>query len=420
MNTSSGIVIPLDIPDVRVVDCRMDASQNYVITIESTQEGTPCRQCGRVTTQLHARDDWIVLRHLPILGHAVYLRLQPKRYICQYCDGRPTTTQRLSWYEPRSPNTRVYEDYLLLRLVNSTLGDVQMKEDVTSDVLLGIIDRRLSMEVDWEEITEIVTLGMDEISLRKGHRSFIVIITSRRASGEIKLLATLPDRKKETAAAFLDSIPDRLKPTVKEACIDLYEGYRSAVQETLPGVEVVADRFHVSREYREVVDTLRKQELKELKARLPEEQYKEIKGAMWILRKRPENLTEEEALVLQRLFGYSPALEQAYQFREELTNIFEQPLSKRAAIQEIEAWQERVRKSGLKCYGTFLGTLDNWKDEITNYFNAHHSSGFVEGLNNKIKVLKRRCYGIFNIGHIFQRLSLDLYGYQQFARSGFS
>ena len=65
-------------------------------------------------------------------------------------------------------------------------------------------------------------------------------------------------------------------------------------------------------------------------------------------------------------------------------------------------------------FDSFLTTLDNWMDEITNYFLNRQTSGFVEGLNNKIKVLKRRCYGRLNLSHLFQRLHLDLEGYRLF------
>jgi transposase len=76
---------------------------------------------------------------------------------------------------------------------------------------------------------------------------------------------------------------------------------------------------------------------------------------------------------------------------------------------------EEVKQSGLKCFDKFLGTLENWMDEITNYFISRLSSGWVEGLNNKIKVLKRRCYGLSNIGNLFRRISLDLQGRAAFA-----
>ena len=100
-----------------------------------------------------------------------------------------------------------------------------------------------------------------------------------------------------------------------------------------------------------------------------------------------------------------------------MTSIFDTPLSKDAAIHQLTDWQRRVSASGLTCYDHFLRTLEKWKEEIANYFLARHNSCFVEGLNNKIKVLKRRCYGIFNLSHLFQRLFLDLEGYQRFART---
>jgi len=55
-----------------------------------------------------------------------------------------------------------------------------------------------------------------------------------------------------------------------------------------------------------------------------------------------------------------------------------------------------------------------WLDRIANYFRHHQNSGFVEGLNNKINVLKRRCFGIYNLRHLFQRITLDLDGYRRF------
>jgi len=113
---------------------------------------------------------------------------------------------------------------------------------------------------------------------------------------------------------------------------------------------------------------------------------------------------------------HSPPLHQADQFRQELTAIFEPDLTNAEATEPITQWKDRVTDSGLTCFDAFLTTLDNWMDEITNDFLNRDSRGFVEGLNTKIKVLKRRGYGIFNLGHLFQRLVLDLDGYRLFAK----
>jgi transposase len=98
-----------------------------------------------------------------------------------------------------------------------------------------------------------------------------------------------------------------------------------------------------------------------------------------------------------------------------LTAIFELPLSKEEARGAIQEWKGRVLQSGLSCFNKFLTTLNNWLDKIVNYFAGRFSSGFVEGLNNKIKTTKRRCYGILKTTTLFQRLYLDIEGYRRFA-----
>ncbi len=108
---------------------------------------------------------------------------------------------------------------------------------------------------------------------------------------------------------------------------------------------------------------------------------------------------------------YSPPLKKAYFFRDELTAIFDEKITKPQAKRRLNGWMERVRRSGIRCFDDFMKTLEARKNEIANYFGGRHTSGFVEGLNNKIKVIKRRCYGIFNTEHLFQRIYLDLHGY---------
>jgi transposase len=114
------------------------------------------------------------------------------------------------------------------------------------------------------------------------------------------------------------------------------------------------------------------------------------------------------------LFECAPEVKQAHQLREELTAIFETEQRKESGQAAMEDWQKRVRESGLRCFDSFLTTLGYWMEEITNYFVSRLRSGFVEGFNNKIKVLKRRCYGILNLKHLYQRLCLDLEGYRLF------
>jgi len=143
---------------------------------------------------------------------------------------------------------------------------------------------------------------------------------------------------------------------------------------------------------------------------LNEEDYKKLKGLLWAFRKNPENLEENGKEILEIAFNHSPDLKKAYELRNIMTDNFNKDCSKKEAIVNFQEWEQKVRESGLKCFDSFVKTLDNFKSEIANYFNKRCNSGFVEGLNNKIKVIKRRCYGIFNIKHLKHRIVLDTLG----------
>lgn len=227
------------------------------------------------------------------------------------------------------------------------------------------------------------------------------------------ILGVLKDRKKVTVKRFLSSIPKDLSKTVENVCCDMYDGYINAAKEVFGSkVKIIIDRFHVAKNYRGSIETLRKKEMKRLKSKLSDEDYKKLKNVMWILRKQEINLSEEEKETLNLLFKYSPLIKKAYNFRNKLTDIFNQSLSQKQAKRKIKQWIKSVEKSELTCFNTFIKTLKKLWNEILNYFINRLNSGFVEGLNTKIKVIKRRCYGIFDVENLFQRISIDLAGYK--------
>ena len=133
--------IPLDIEDVQIEQVEFTPTNEIIITVTSTVEGTQCHQCGKKITVSHGCGREITLRHLPILGKPTYIRIKPKRYQCPDCGDHPTTTQKLSWYDSRSPHTKAYETHILLSLVNSTVVDVSIKEGLGYEAVQGIIDR---------------------------------------------------------------------------------------------------------------------------------------------------------------------------------------------------------------------------------------------------------------------------------------
>jgi transposase len=136
------------------------------------------------------------LRHLPVLNMATYIKIRPRRGQCRHCEHEPTTTQGLEWYEERSPHTKAYDQWLMKQLVNTTIEDVSMRENIGYDAVLGALDRQIETQVNWSEIDDLGTIGMDEIALKKGRKNYAAVVTARQNDGQSRVLAVLPDRKK--------------------------------------------------------------------------------------------------------------------------------------------------------------------------------------------------------------------------------
>jgi len=171
------IRIPLDLPDVKVLAVSQTEQRAWLIRVESTVDGTQCHRCGRSITQVHGVDAAIRLRHLPVFETPVFIEIQPKRYRCPFCEGHPTTTQRLSWHEVRSPNTKPDEQWVLRLLVNSTMADVARKLSITDETVLGVLKRWVSPQVNWDEFEHIEGVGIDEIALKRRHRDCVTLVT---------------------------------------------------------------------------------------------------------------------------------------------------------------------------------------------------------------------------------------------------
>ena len=195
----------------------------------------------------------------------------------------------------------------------------------------------------------------------------------------------------------------------------MYDGYVYAALEVFGPGAVVVDRYHVAKLYRKPLDALRIKEMERLKTELDAIEYAKLEGMMWILRKKHECLSAKDKSALDLLYRYSPLLKKAHRYALKLTSIFNTHSSRKSGLAKFGRWINAVEKSGLSCFSTFISTLKKYMPFIANYFKARKNSGFVEGLNNKIKVIKRRCYGLSKVKTVFQRLFLDLQGFEIYA-----
>lgn len=103
-------------------------------------------------------------------------------------------------------------------LINSTIQDVSKKEEIGQRVINAVLDRQVTKAVDWNKIDNLETIGIDEIAIKKGHDSYVTVISSRSKDKYLIVIAVLKGRKKDTVKTFLQSIPHKLKQTVQQVC----------------------------------------------------------------------------------------------------------------------------------------------------------------------------------------------------------
>lgn len=196
ISTSAQIKFPLDIPQVDIFMTKHTRDGQFFITVESRKETTECGVCKQEIPCNYGLGEKIQLRHLPILGQETTIVIRPRRAQCPTCLHHPTTTQKLSWYEQRSLHTKAYDKYLMKQLIGSSVQDVSRKEKVGYDAVLGALQRQVDSEVNWDEIQNLGTIGIDEVAHKKGRKNYRAVITARQDDGTVIVLAVLNNRKK--------------------------------------------------------------------------------------------------------------------------------------------------------------------------------------------------------------------------------
>jgi len=193
----------LGIGDVEIEKTELNKRNEYLVYVKSTKKGTTCHSCGKYIEDYYGVDKEQKIRHLSVFGKPSYIIIKQARYRCSCCLKKPITTQTQSWRTKGSKNTLLFEQHILLLLINSTMEDVSIKENIGYGTIEGILERHVQGEVDWKAIKSLEIIGIDEISLRKGHGHFVTIVTSRdKLTEEIQLLGILEGRKKDVVKKF--------------------------------------------------------------------------------------------------------------------------------------------------------------------------------------------------------------------------
>ena len=320
----------------------------------------------------------------------IYLELDVRRVECKGCG--KVKQERLDWLADHAFYTKRFAFFVGRRCRAMTIKDVAQETHLDWWTV-----RKLEMEYMREQLRRAgnpapKVVGIDEISITKGHTYRIVVSDLVRRhpiwfGGE--------DRSEASMDAFYAWLGPKKSRRIRLAVMDMWKPFRTSTlkPEHAPQAAILFDKFPILRHLGEALDKVRKAEY----ARLTGKDRRFIKGQKYTLLSHRENLTTQGCRSLKLLLNANQRLSTAYILKEEFEQLW--GYQKEAwARRFFEHWRDSLKWQRLKPYEKFAKMIDRHWDGIAAYCKPENkvALGFVEGLNNKIRVIQRRSYGLRN------------------------
>jgi transposase len=363
-----------------------------IFRAEVTSAIENCPACGSWET-LHKKGfKERLLRLVPMGMRPTYLRLGIWRLQCKRCGA--LRWPRLPFVKGKARHTRRFAQFAIDLVHWMTVLGVARVLKVGWDLVKDIHKEHLKRKYQAPPLKDLKYLGIDEFSIRKG-RSYMSIFVDLQSG---RILHAVEGNAGKDIVPFL-KVLRRKAPNLKAIAMDMSTAFSSAVEKHLPGVAIVFDRYHVSALMNKGIEDLRREQ----QSQLDEEGQKVLKGTRFLLLKNYETLDQEKQSRLAQLLQANAPLLAIHTMKEQFREFWEKD-SIEQAIPFLDAWCTDAENSGVKELKKIATTLMHHSHGLLNYYFHHISCGLVEGINNKIKTLKRQAYGFRDMTYFKLRL----------------
>ena len=371
--------------------------------IESKNQKATCPHCGLESDKLHQNHRHLV-KDLPISGQPVYLQVNRRQFKCDNC--RKPFSEELHFVAKKRTYTKRLAENILEQLKEGDILNVSRKNDVTEEEIQRMVED-IAEEITEPDLSKLKRLGIDEIALVKGQKNYCAVLVNLDTG---KLIAILEKRTQEELKKTLTGWGKEVLEQIEEVSIELWLSYKNLVKELMPSAEVVADRFHVMKQINQELDEQRRAEKRAVEAQKNKKQKAEkeaklevLKRSKYSLLKNEKDLTETQKIKLEAIKENFPSLKKMHELKEEFRKIYETSENPTEGMLSISEW---LAKSS-SVFTKSCQTIRNWFGEIISYFEQRTTNGVVEGINNKLKLIKRRGYGFRNFRNFWVRSMLS-------------
>jgi transposase len=296
--------------------------------------------------------------------------------------------ERLDFLADNAHFTKRFAFYVGRRCRQASIRDVAKELKLDWETVKTLEEQYMRAQLKRAGTPGPRAIGIDEISVRKGH-SYRIVVSDLIRKRPIWFGGA--DRSETSMAAFYDWLGPRKSLKIELAVMDMWKPFRNATKDKAPQAAILFDKFHIIRHLGEALDKVRKAEY----ARLSGRDRRFIKGQKYNLLSRQENLTLEGKRSLKILLAANRRLNTAYVLKEAFGQLWDYE-REAWARRFFENWRASLKWQRLEPYQRFADMIDRHWDGIAAYCKPENkvSLGFVEGLNNKIRVFQRRAYGL--------------------------
>jgi len=391
----------MDLPDLVATDL-IQTEEYLVFVVDYQKDHVKCPVCGKKADKVHDRKTQMI-QDTPLRGRKVAIRLEKKRYSCSNCGKRaiPKRIQSISKY---SRKTKRFKFYLLKQTDGRDYSRVARENDLSYTSIKNSVYSHIDTMIEkaqLETLDQVEAISIDEFAIKKKHKYAVALTDPING----KLIEVLSSRKKKDLIEYFNSWPDKLREQIKYFSMDMWSPYKAVAEAVFPNAKIVVDKFHLVTAINKALDKLRKKEQDKQTAANRKKFYK----SRLTLLMAGEKLDDDGHQRLIEIFKLSPALEKAWELKEEFRDLLQIP-DVEESIEALNHWYQNVSQSKLNLFYRAKGTVKRWEQHIINYFETRITNGFAEGLNNKIKLIKRIGYGVPEVENLKRRVFLSLLG----------
>jgi transposase len=371
-----------------------------LIRIEPDQRfRAACHACGGRARTVHSHGRKFV-RDLPFGGHKMMLQVEYRKIWCDTCAG--VRIEQLDFVDASQRVTNRLGAYAVqLCQAGLSVQAVARHLDLDPKTVKALDKAALELEFGPTRYDGLQRLAIDEIAVRKGHNYMTVVLDYD--TGRVVWMGE--GRQIETLDKFFENMPENVRNGIRAVALDMWDPYINAVKRWCPDADIVFDLFHVVKAFNKIIDDIRNEEFR----KSDKEGRELLKGSKYLLIRRNENLRRNQRARLREILDANEILNAVYWLKDLLKHIWDyvRPGWARSAI---DAWQCVAEEIGHPALRRFARMLEKYKYGILNHCKHPIHTSKLEGVNNKIKVIKRIAYGFHDLEYFSLKVKQALPG----------